>query len=64
MASYCDTIIVFEAPTEVTFRGIIMFFYCNFNTEKLLQIAMKHMQKKIITSSQKQQSIGIHVRLL
>jgi len=32
-----------EAPPEVTFRRIKMFFYCNFNTKKHLQIAVKHL---------------------
>jgi len=41
-----------EAPPEVTFRGIKMFFYCNFSTKKHLQIA-KSIYKEVISSSQK-----------
>jgi len=32
-----------DAPPEVTFRGIKMFFYRNFSTKKHLQIAIKHL---------------------
>ena len=35
-----------EAPPEVTFRGIKMFFYCNFSTKKTLANCNKASIKK------------------